>query len=139
MNGFSLHSTLREDCHILGAWHEIWVLLHRDAAVFWFILVPETDRTEWHELPGETRQKLALISRTLSSYLKTGQHCDKINLGIIGNLVPQLHMHVIGRWKTDPYWPGVVWGKSQPEREYTPEQVNTLRDIVDCLLKQENL
>ena len=136
MNGFSLHSTLREDCHILGTWHDIWVLLHRDAHVRWFILVPETNLTEWHELPEETRQKLALLTRTLSSCLKTEQHCDKINLGLIGNMVPQLHMHVIGRWKSDPYWPGVVWGKSQSGKKYTEEQVNAFRESIKTYLEQ---
>ena len=136
MNGFSLHGTLREDCHILDTWQDIWVLLHRDAHVRWFILVPETDRTEWHELPEETRQKLALLTRMLSAYLKTEQHCDKINLGLIGNMVPQLHMHVIGRWKSDPYWPGVVWGKSQPGKEYTPEQVDAFRESIKTYLEQ---
>lgn len=113
MKSFTLHPTLAADCHVLGTWRELRLLLHRDAHVRWFILVPETDATEWHELSASLRDQLLTASSILGAMLKN-DGCDKINIAAIGNMVPQFHFHVIGRWKTDPYWPGVVWGRSVP-------------------------
>ena len=84
----------------------------------WFILVPETGTIEWHELPAPLRDQLLTASSILGAMLKNDEGCDKVNIAAIGNMVPQFHFHVIGRWKTDPYWPGVVWGRSVPGRSY---------------------
>lgn len=113
MKSFTLHPTLAADCHVLETWRELRILLHRDAHVRWFILVPETDATEWHDLSASLRDQLLTASSVLGAMLKN-DGCDKVNIAAIGNMVPQFHFHVIGRWKTDPYWPGVVWGRSAP-------------------------
>lgn len=63
----------------------------------------------------------------LGGFLREELSCDKVNLATIGNLVPQFHLHVIGRWKTDPYWPGVVWGRSSMETHYTRSEIEELR------------
>jgi len=118
MNAFTLHPTLAADCHVLGQWRDIHLLVHRDAHVRWLILVPETTATEWHELPAGTRDRLVQASAALSAMLKASCACDKVNIAAIGNMVPQFHFHVIGRWKTDPYWPGVVWGRVLPGASY---------------------
>ncbi|GAB6111607.1 HIT family protein [Desulfomicrobium salsuginis] len=127
MNDFTLHPTLASDCHALGRWRDIHVLLHRDAHVRWLILVPETDATEWHELPPALRERLAGASAAISSMLKAELACDKVNIAAIGNLVPQFHFHVIGRRRSDPYWPGVVWGRVVPGCEYGDAEVGALR------------
>jgi diadenosine tetraphosphate (Ap4A) HIT family hydrolase len=111
MKPFTLHPTLAADCHDLGAWRDLRLLLHKDAHVPWLILVPETSITEWHELPGNLHRQLLAASTLLARMLKTDFSCDKVNVAAIGNMVPQFHYHVIGRRKTDPYWPGVVWGR----------------------------
>lgn len=123
MESFILHPTLAADCHVLGKWRELHLLLHKDAHVRWFILVPETGATEWHELPAHLRDQLLAASSMLGAMLKRDEGCDKVNIAAIGNMVPQFHFHVIGRWKTDPYWPGVVWGRSIPGCEYGPADV----------------
>jgi diadenosine tetraphosphate (Ap4A) HIT family hydrolase len=127
MNTFALHPTLAEDCHALGQWRDLRLLLHKDAHVRWFILVPETDAAEWHELSALLRDQLLTASSALGVMLKNGEGCDKINLAAIGNLVPQFHFHVIGRWRTDPYWPGVVWGRSTPGQAYESGDVRSLQ------------
>ena len=127
MNTFTLHPTLAADCHVLGAWRELRLLLHRDAHVRWLILVPETDVTEWHELPAPLRDQLLAASTMLGAMLKRDDGCDKVNIAAIGNMVPQFHFHVIGRWKTDPYWPGVVWGRSVPGRSYAVGDVEDVK------------
>lgn len=100
----------------------------------WFILVPETDATEWHELPGGLRDQLLIASSLLGTMLKGEEGCDKINVAAIGNVVPQFHFHVIGRWRSDPYWPGVVWGRSLPGQAYEIDEVRKLEhQAMACL------
>lgn len=126
MSIFFLHPVLAADCHDLGSWRDLHVLLHKDAHVRWLILVPETDVTEWHELPDALRGQLLAASSSLGRMLTQDLACDKINVAAIGNLVPQFHFHVIGRWRTDPYWPGVVWGRSVAGCEYSDEDVREI-------------
>lgn len=127
MNAFTLHHILAADCHFLGQWRDLRLLLHKDAHVRWFILVPETDVSEWHELSGPLRGQLLAASSLLGAMLKSEEGCDKINTAAIGNLVPQFHFHVIGRWKADPYWPGVVWGRSIPGQTYEIAELQRLK------------
>ena len=127
MKHFTLHPTLAADCHDLGVWRDLRLLLHRDAHVPWIILVPETSITEWHELSGDLHRQLLAASTLLARMLKTDFACDKVNVAAIGNLVPQFHFHVIGRWRTDPYWPGVVWGRVEPGRVYGESEVEDMR------------
>ena len=134
MNKFVLHPTLAADCHDLGIWRDMHILLHRDAHVRWLILVPESPATEWHELPGPMRNHLAAVSSALSAMLKIDFACDKVNIAAIGNMVPQFHFHVVGRFRTDPYWPGVVWGRVEPGCVYGENDVENLRArVLDSL------
>jgi len=109
---FQLDSRLNSDCHILGELSSgELLLLHNNAAVVWFIVVPKTDKTELFELPSVEQQQLLTAINRLSAFLKEQQSCDKVNIATIGNIVSQLHIHIIGRNQSDPYWPGVVWGQ----------------------------
>jgi len=73
----------------------------------------------------------------LGAMLKRDEGCDKVNIAAIGNVVPQFHFHVIGRWKTDPYWPGVVWGRSVPGCGYEDEAVGKIAALVVSSLRRE--
>lgn len=109
---FQLDSRLESDCTVLGELSSgSLLLLHHNAAVVWFIVVPKTTKTELFELSPAEQQELLKEINLLSAFLKGQQDCDKINIATIGNIVSQLHIHVIGRNHTDPYWPGVVWGQ----------------------------
>jgi diadenosine tetraphosphate (Ap4A) HIT family hydrolase len=127
MNDFTLHPTLAADCHALGNWQGLRLLLHRDAHVPWLILVPETSATEWHDLSAALRDRIMRAATALSAMLRADLACDKVNIAAIGNLVPQFHFHVIGRRKDDPYWPGVVWGRVEPGRVYGDGEVLELK------------
>lgn len=127
MDTFSLHPFLAADCHALGAWQGLRLLLHRDAHVRWLILVPETSAADWHELPENLRERLVMASSALSAMLRSDFACDKVNVAAIGNLVPQFHFHVIGRWRTDPYWPGVVWGRVVPGCVYQEGEIGHVK------------
>ncbi len=87
------------------------VLLMRDSRFPWLILVPERPGIrEVHELSREDRaeliEEIALASRAVEKAFGP----DKINIGALGNIVGQLHVHVIGRFVKDLSWPGPVWG-----------------------------
>jgi len=87
------------------------VLLMNDARYPWLVLVPrKTDLTEIHDLSASDRATLMEeISRT-SETLKSLMNAAKINVGVLGNLVPQLHVHIVARNPGDAAWPGPVWG-----------------------------
>jgi diadenosine tetraphosphate (Ap4A) HIT family hydrolase len=138
MDTFTLHPALAADCHVLGTWRDLWLLLHKDAHVRWLILVPETGVTEWYELPDALRDQLLDASSALGPMLKADLGCDKINVAAIGNLVPQFHLHVIGRWRADPYWPGVVWGRVVPGAVYGEEEIDSMRARVSVCLSRSD-
>lgn len=124
MAGFDLHPRLLEDCHGLGRLDLCHVLLHRNATLPWFILVPEvgTGVTELHEMDRDQRLRLDDELSRVARFVKSRLGAKKINVGAIGNLVPQLHVHVIGRDPADPCWPGVVWGRLPAGPEWPAER-----------------
>ena len=88
----------------------------------WFILVPDReDITEIHQLNETDQQQLITESSVLSRIIHKQFNADKINIAALGNLVPQLHIHHIVRYKNDAAWPAPVWGKL-PAKAYTEEE-----------------
>ncbi|MDH3974691.1 MAG: HIT family protein [Deltaproteobacteria bacterium] len=111
---FKLHSRLKEDCHILGQSELSLLLLMNDLRYPWFIMVPKRpDIKEIFQLSGEDQLQLARESANLAFALSTAFKGDKINIASLGNVVSQLHIHHIVRFKNDPAWPGPVWGHSK--------------------------
>lgn len=92
------------------------VLLMRDQRFPWLILTPEREGLrELHELShADQRQLMNEVARA-SRVLERLFRPDKINVGALGNVVEQLHVHVVARKKDDPAWPGPVWGHGQPQ------------------------
>lgn len=107
---FVLDARLEKDCHILGRLDSTLLLLMNNALVPWFILVPEVEVTEFHELEQTTQLQLLEHINFLSTHLKQDLSVDKVNVAAIGNIVRQLHIHVVGRNEKDYCWPNVVWG-----------------------------
>ena len=80
------------------------------------VLVPRRPGiSEVFALSIADQQQLWQESAQLSRCMKQAFHADKINIGALGNLVPQLHVHHVARFQSDPAWPGPVWGHSEPE------------------------
>jgi len=79
------------------------------------MIVPEVSATELHDLDEKTAQSLWKLARMLGKALK--QHCDarKINSAAIGNMVPQLHFHIVARHNDDAAWPNPIWGHGTSE------------------------
>ena len=129
---FDIDPVLRKDCHILGRFRYAYLLLYRQRSIPWFILVPETSETEVVELPHEDQLELFHETSILGKFVKVTFKADKINLGAIGNVVRQMHVHVIGRYETDECWPGVVWGTPLVREDYSGEEVARIRQqLVD--------
>lgn len=117
---FALHPRLAADTHSVGDLPLCRVLLLDDARYPWVVLVPRLpELREIHELALAERVQLLEESCQVAVWLQRSFAPDKLNLGTLGNLVPQLHLHHIARYRTDPAWPGPVWGHS-PAQPYTP-------------------
>jgi diadenosine tetraphosphate (Ap4A) HIT family hydrolase len=95
--------------------------LMNDARYPWLLLVPEIEgAVDLHDLPADACAALVAEARAASKALAELFGVAKTNVATLGNMVPQLHMHVIGRRHDDPAWPGPVWGVGQAE-PYRPD------------------
>jgi diadenosine tetraphosphate (Ap4A) HIT family hydrolase len=109
--GFTLHPRLAEDCTVLGDLPVSRLLLMNDARFPWCILVPRrSGLRELHELPAGADEGLLKEIAAVSRALISSCGARKINVGALGNVVEQLHVHVVGRSADDAAWPGPVWG-----------------------------
>ncbi|MCP3850342.1 MAG: HIT family protein [Gammaproteobacteria bacterium] len=127
MNDFKLDARLKNDCIVLSESEQFIVLLMNNSLVPWFILVPKTDKTELYELDDVTQLHLSNTLRQLSIFVNKSFQPDKMNVAAIGNIVSQMHIHVIGRYSSDPYWPGVVWGAAET-KAYKTEQIESIKE-----------
>jgi diadenosine tetraphosphate (Ap4A) HIT family hydrolase len=119
-----LHPKLAADTIDVGRLPLSRLLLMNDAAYPWFVLVPQRESVrELLELAEADQDLLMREMVAVSSAIRRGFRADKINMAALGNLVPQLHVHVIGRFTTDPAWPAPVWGR--PASPYPPEAAQT--------------
>ena len=125
-----LHPRLQQDCLLLGRFALCRLLLMLDANYPWFILVPDReDISEIFQLSGEDQVQLLRESSRLSAVLAEHFHADKLNIAALGNVVPQLHVHHVVRYRDDPAWPAPVWGHL-PARRYTPEGLSAVLDTL---------
>ncbi len=127
-----LHPQLAADCAVVGDWPLCRLLLMNDAQYPWFILVPRrAGIREIYELSEADQQALWRESAQLGRALMQAFSGDKLNIAALGNMVPQLHLHHIVRFRNDAAWPSPVFGKHPPQ-PYLPEQ---LAQRIDALQK----
>jgi diadenosine tetraphosphate (Ap4A) HIT family hydrolase len=120
MSAFAVDKELLQNCQQVAEADRFSYLLHQNAEVVWFILVPHTNVTELYQLETDLQQQVYQRINRLSDFIQSHFSIDKINVASIGNVVSQLHIHVIGRRLDDVYWPDVVWGKKfEKKREST--------------------
>ena len=125
---FSLNERLQADTRHVTDLGLCRVLLMNNALWPWLILVPmREEAVEIHRLEegdqATLMREIALVSRVVERLFAP----DKMNVGALGNMVPQLHVHVIGRTRVDPAWPGPVWGSGHA-RPYEPAEATALID-----------
>ncbi|WP_341326475.1 HIT domain-containing protein [Methylotuvimicrobium sp. KM2] len=138
---FQLHPQLQKDCILLGRLELCQLLLMNDSQYPWFILVPEIgDIREIYQLLPTKRSLLQEESCQLAKRLARLFNADKMNVAAIGNLVPQLHIHHIVRYRSDKAWPAPVWGKfdAVPYTEHQLEELlPKIKSTFDDLLTRE--
>ena len=113
MTAFILDPKLGADTHFAIDWSLCRVLVMNEARYPWLVLVPRHDGvTELTALSAGDRKTLMDEIASAGSIVQAMPGVTKLNIGALGNLVPQLHIHVVGRHPGDPAWPGPVWGHS---------------------------
>jgi len=136
MSGFELHTQLAADTAFVTDAPLCRVLLMNDANFPWLILVPRrAGLRDYHNLSPDdlavANDEIVKASRVLTALYKP----DKINVAAMGNMVPQLHIHVIARFTDDVAWPKPVWGVA-PAEPYMPEaleaRLDELRRAIDA-------
>lgn len=114
--GWSIHPRLGNDAAPVGDLALSRLLSINDADYPWLILVPRrANVVEIADLGDEAALLMGEIAQ-VSRVLKEVTRCDKINIAAIGNVVPQLHVHIVARWTHDPVWPKPIWGVAVPHR-----------------------
>ncbi len=124
---FNLHPQLARDTIPLGELALSRVLLIDDANYPWILLVPRRNGVvEITDLGHVERQHLMTEITLIGDALKAETNCDKLNIAALGNVVPQLHVHVIARFKRDIAWPRPVWGVAPPVRYEEAARVDAI-------------
>ena len=115
-----LHPQLADDTHPLAMFGLCELRLMDDANYPWLVLVPRVEgASEWIDLDGSQQRLLLAEVNLVSRLLREEPGVGKLNLGALGNIVRQLHVHLIGRHEGDAAWPGPVWG-SGPMQRFVP-------------------
>jgi len=113
----------------LGSHAGCRVLLKKNALYPWFVVVPEVEQgvEELTDLPRDRYDAVMGLVYDLSKFVRHYFGVEKVNVGCVGIVVRQLHVHVVGRNEGDPAWPGVVWG-CPDKAGYSAERVAEIRD-----------
>ncbi|GAD62589.1 MULTISPECIES: HIT family protein [Pseudomonadaceae] len=134
---FALDPRLQQDTLAIGDFPLCRLLLMNDANYPWFILVPRREAvSELFHLDQADQQQLWLETTRLAETFKDAFVADKMNVATLGNVVSQLHMHVIVRRRDDPAWPAPVWGRL-PARPYEVAEIAALQQRLRLVLTND--
>lgn len=134
---FELHPQLAADGIVIGDFPLSRLLLLNDSQYPWFVLVPRRQGiTEMFELSEADQLQLHQEVMTLGRGLKHAFAADKMNIAALGNMVSQLHVHIIVRYRDDPAWPAPIWGKS-PAVPYSEDARQQRLDKLKPLLNDD--
>lgn len=110
---FELNDILNKDCDFICSLKLCDVLLNKQDIGPWLILVPRISNiTELHQLSDEQKVEYIYESSSISKMLIDNFSADKVNVAAIGNMVSQLHIHHVARFKTVYLWPSAIWGNT---------------------------
>lgn len=131
---FVLDTRLHEDTWLIGDFPLCRLLLSNDSNYPWFILVPRREGiSELFQLDDRDQQLMWSETTALAGLLKGLFGANKMNVATLGNVVSQLHMHVIVRYQADAAWPAPVWGKHSA-KPYTQAEVDVIRGKLKSVL-----
>ena len=124
---FKLDNRLENDSFFIQEIKNFQIRLMNVQEFFWIVLIPiKPNLIELSDLEVDERNELLNFAVDLGNYIKSVQNFDKVNIGMLGNIVSQLHLHIVLRNKDDPAWPGPVWGwKSTSNLEKGTKQIRS--------------
>lgn len=127
---FVLDKTLAKDSVPISETPECLIRLINDQRFPWVLVVPKiSDARELHDLDKTTYQRVMALVLSLGEAMKSGFEADKINTAAIGNMVPQLHIHVVARRTDDACWPAPIWGAGEMQR-MNDDEIQRRMDIL---------
>ena len=139
---FKLDERLESSSHLVVTHKYIQIRLADDTRYFWLILVPTISRnpnstfvSEIHELPSPLATDLWLLASQIGKWLQAHTGAEKINIAALGNVVSQLHLHVVSRHRSDAAWPAPIWGLGAMEPLETSERDRRLASLQDWYKK----
>ncbi|MFK7778454.1 MAG: HIT domain-containing protein, partial [Gimesia sp.] len=109
---------------------ESTLLLMNNSLVDWFMLVPRCEEIEFTKLTFELQTEILKEINLVAQFIQEQFSPDKLNIATLGNVVSQMHIHVIGRKFNDPYWPAPVWGQAG-SRIYTDDQITEIKQAFE--------
>ena len=124
---FKLDNRLKNDSFFMQETKNFQIRLMNVQEFFWIVLIPiKPNLIELSDLEVDERNELLNFAVDLGDYIKSYQNFDKVNIGMLGNVVSQLHLHIVLRNKDDPAWPGPVWGwKSTSNLDEETKQIRS--------------
>ncbi len=134
-NDFILDPRLAADCFVLKEFKLSLLLLMNNSLVPWFILVPKTKVKEICDLTPYEQSDILKEINLISVFIKKNYpQVTKLNVAAIGNMVSQMHIHIIGRYPDDYCWTNVVWGNKQ-KKVYAESEVSVITEKIRICLK----
>ena len=124
---FKLDNRIENDSFFMQEIKNFQIRLMNVQEFFWIVLIPiKPNLIELSDLEVDERNELLNFAIDLGNYIKSAQNFDKVNIGMLGNVVTQLHLHIVLRNKDDPAWPGPVWGwKSTSNLDEETKQIRS--------------
>lgn len=134
MDKFELHPLLQKDTLILADWPLCRLLLMNDQTYPWLVLVPRRPNlVDLHDVSASDAPALSVETRRASRELKAAVGAEKMNVAALGNVCPQLHIHVIARFQNDAAWPKPVWNL-KPARPYDDAGLDAIKAKLSTLI-----
>ncbi|TDX75636.1 diadenosine tetraphosphate (Ap4A) HIT family hydrolase [Neorhizobium sp. R1-B] len=134
MSAFELDGRIERDSELVKKLDLCQLRLQNDSRWPWLVMVPERNgMSEIFDLSPSDQALLSAEINRVAAAFKQATGATKINVGALGNIVRQLHVHVIARFKGDPNWPGPIWGFGQATPYEQPQKQNLIKKLVEAL------
>ncbi|CDZ35894.1 Hit1 protein [Neorhizobium galegae bv. officinalis] len=134
MSEFELDGRIARDSDLVSVLTLCQLRIQNDSRWPWLVLVPQrAGMTEIFDLSPAEQARLSVEVNRVAAALKTVTGATKINVGALGNIVRQLHVHVIARFEGDPNWPGPIWGFGQSVPYGGQQKQDFLNKLVEAL------
>lgn len=134
MSTFELDARLARDTELVASLGLCQLRIIKDSRWPWFMLVPQRNRiSEVFELTPLDQTLLTFETNMVAAALKKTTAAEKINVAAIGNIVRQLHVHIVARFDGDPNWPGPIWGFGQAEAYEDATKHSLIKSLTENL------